>query len=137
MSELRKFYFFIVSFLFLGLSWISWNFFCFKESKPGLQICVLKSTVGLPCPSCGTTRSILHLLHGNISDAFLLNPFGIFAFMGMVIIPIWIIYDFIKSKRTMWYNYLLFISLFKNKKFSFFVVILILVNWIWNIQKGL
>lgn len=137
MSELRKFYYFTASFLLLGFSWVGWNLFCFQQSKPGLQICVLKNTVGLACPSCGTTRSILHVLHGDVVNAFLLNPFGLIAIIGMMIIPIWIIYDYCTSKRSLWLAYLQFIAVLQNKKLSLFVIILIVLNWIWNIQKGL
>lgn len=137
MTELRKFYYFTISFLLIGLSWVGWNLFCFQQSKPGLQICVLKNTVGLACPSCGTTRSIMHVVHGDIVNAFLLNPFGLIAFIGLVIIPFWIVYDYFQSKRTLWSAYLLFINLFQNKKFSFLVILLVLINWIWNIQKGI
>lgn len=137
MSELRKFYYFTTSFLLVGLSWVSWNFFCFQHSKPGLQICVLKNTVGLACPSCGTTRSILHLLHGDFSSAVLLNPFGIFAFIGFMVVPFWLLYDYFNSKRTLWTIYIYCISSFQNKKFTFLVILLVLLNWIWNIQKGI
>ena len=137
MSDLRKFYYFTSSFLVIGLGWMSWNLFCFQQTKPGLQICVLKNTVGLPCPSCGTTRSVLHLLHGDLSTALLMNPFGIFALLGMVVLPFWILYDYLNAKRTLWTYYLQFINTFSNKKFSLFVIVLVLLNWIWNIQKGL
>jgi hypothetical protein len=136
MSELRKFYYFTTSFLLLGLSWVGWNLFCFQQAKPGLQICVLKNTVGVACPSCGTTRSILHVLHGDITHAFLLNPFGLIAFTGMVVIPFWICYDYLTSKRSLWSAYLWTMAILQNKKFSFLVVILVVLNWIWNIQKG-
>ena len=136
MSDLRKFYYFTSSFLVIGLGWMSWNLFCFQQTKPGLQICVLKNTVGLPCPSCGTTRSVLYLLHGDLSTALLMNPFGIFALLGMVVLPFWILYDYWSAKRTLWAYYLELIKTFSNKKFSFFVIVLVLLNWMWNIQKG-
>ena len=136
MTELRKFYYFTATFLFVGFSWVAWNLFCFQQAKPGLQICVFKNTVGLPCPSCGTTRSILHLVHGDVINAVLLNPFGLIAFSGMVVIPFWICYDYLTSKRTLWSAYLWSMAIFQNKKFSFLVVILVVLNWIWNIQKG-
>jgi hypothetical protein len=115
---------------------MAWNLFCFQQSKPGVQICVLKNTFGLPCPSCGTTRSVLHLLHGDLSSAVLLNPLGIVAFMGMVVFPFWILYDYWNGKKTLWTYYLQFLSFFQNKKFSFFIIVLVLLNWFWNIQKG-
>jgi|LakMenE01Jun11ns_1017448.scaffolds.fasta_scaffold9269182_2 hypothetical protein len=137
MSDLRKFYYFTSSFLIVGLGWMIWNLFCFQQAKPGLQICVLKNTMGLPCPSCGTTRSVLHLVQGDLSTALLMNPFGIIVFIGLVVFPFWIIYDYWNAKRTLWTYYLQFIKFFSNKKFSLFVIVLVLLNWIWNIQKGL
>jgi hypothetical protein len=137
MSDLKKFYYFTSSFLIICLGWMSWNLFCFQHAKPGLQICVLKNTVGLPCPSCGTTRSVMHLVHGDLSNALLMNPFGIFAFLGLAVLPFWLLYDYWYAKRTLWTYYLQFNNSFSNKKFSFCVVVLVLLNWIWNIQKGL
>ncbi len=136
MTELRKFYYFTTSFLVVGLGWMAWNLFYFQQSNPGLEICLLKNTVGLPCPSCGTTRSVLHLLQGDLSTALLMNPFGIVAFMGMVVFPFWILYDYWNGKKTLWTYYLQFLSFFQNKKFSFFIIVLVLLNWFWNIQKG-
>lgn len=136
MSELRKFYYFTASFILIGLSWIGWNIFCFQQSKPGLQICLLKNTVGIACPSCGTTRSIVHLFHGEFSSAVLLNPLGVIAFIALMIIPFLLIYDYYTSKRILWTIYVQVINLFQNKIFSFIALVLILLNWIWNIQKG-
>ncbi len=137
MSDLRKFYYFTTSFLIVGFGWIVWNLFYFQQSKSGLQFCVLKNTVGLPCPACGTTRSVLNIVHGDLSTAFLLNPFGIVAFIGMVVFPFWIFYDYWNAKRTLWSFYLRVIKFLGNKKFSFFVIVLVLMNWIWNIQKDI
>jgi len=137
MSDQKKFYYFTTSFLIIGFGWVAWNLFYFQQSGPGLEICVLKNTVGLPCPSCGTTRSVLYLLHGDLSTALLINPFGIIVFIGLVVIPFWILYDYWNVSRTLWTCYLQFINTFSNKKFSFVVIVLVLLNWIWNIQKGL
>jgi hypothetical protein len=137
MTELRKFYYFTTSFLIAGLGWMAWNLFYFQQSNPGLEICLLKNTVGLPCPSCGTTRSVLHLLQGDLSTAFFLNPLGIIAFVVMIVSPFWLLYDYYNSKRTLWTVYLQFLSFFQNKIFSIVVIVLVLLNWIWNIQKGI
>ncbi|MEN9371807.1 MAG: hypothetical protein RLZZ64_882 [Bacteroidota bacterium] len=137
MSDQKKFYFFTTSFLIIGFGWVAWNLFYFQQSSPGLEICVLKNAVGLPCPSCGTTRSVLHLLHGDLSSAILMNPIGIFVIIGMFISPFWILYDYWYAKTTLLTFYLQFIKFFSNKKFSLFVIVLVLLNWIWNIQKGL
>ena len=37
-------------------------------------ICLFKLATGLPCLSCGTTRALGHLAHGDLAGALLLNP---------------------------------------------------------------
>jgi len=36
--------------------------------------CVFKAATGFPCPTCGATRSVVHIAHGDIGKAFSLNP---------------------------------------------------------------
>lgn len=37
-------------------------------------ICLFKLATGLPCLSCGTTRALGHLAHGDLAGALLMNP---------------------------------------------------------------
>ncbi|MCP4607964.1 MAG: DUF2752 domain-containing protein [Planctomycetes bacterium] len=37
-------------------------------------LCLIKRCTGIPCPTCGFTRGLLSLLHGNITQAWLFNP---------------------------------------------------------------
>jgi hypothetical protein len=37
-------------------------------------LCIIKRCTGIPCPTCGFTRGLLALLHGNITQAWLYNP---------------------------------------------------------------
>ncbi len=36
--------------------------------------CVFRTLTGFPCPACGSTRSLVHLAHGDIVHAFVMNP---------------------------------------------------------------
>ncbi len=36
--------------------------------------CPLHVLTGLYCPGCGTTRAAHHLLHGDLAEAFAMNP---------------------------------------------------------------
>lgn len=37
-------------------------------------LCPLHALTGIPCPTCGLTRGLGCLLHGNLMEAFLFNP---------------------------------------------------------------
>lgn len=39
-----------------------------------VELCLIKRFTGLACPTCGFTRGVLSLLHGNITQAWLYNP---------------------------------------------------------------
>lgn len=43
--------------------------------------CVFFHLTGLPCPTCGMTRSVIALTHLNLSRAVQMNPLG-FLFVG-------------------------------------------------------
>ena len=43
---------------------------------PNVPLCGLRHFFGIECPTCGTTRSLWHILHGRFSNAWLLNPAG-------------------------------------------------------------
>ena len=36
--------------------------------------CVFKGLTGIPCPTCGSSRSVMHLAHGDILSALAMNP---------------------------------------------------------------
>ncbi len=38
------------------------------------SICIFYNLTGIPCPSCGMTRSFLHLFKGDIKGAFWYHP---------------------------------------------------------------
>jgi hypothetical protein len=41
---------------------------------PHLRACVFHSLTGIPCPTCGTTRTAVAMLHGDLAAAFAANP---------------------------------------------------------------
>ena len=36
--------------------------------------CPFRAVTGIPCPSCGSTRSLVHLANGDIAGSLILNP---------------------------------------------------------------
>jgi hypothetical protein len=50
---------------------------CVGRLLPVLSIvpdCVFKGLTGVPCPTCGSTRSMVHLAHGDVMSAVAMNP---------------------------------------------------------------
>jgi hypothetical protein len=46
----------------------------FLPILPFLPSCPLHDLTGFPCPTCGASRSIVHLSQGNFLSSFALNP---------------------------------------------------------------
>ncbi|NPD45762.1 DUF2752 domain-containing protein [Lentimicrobium sp. S6] len=105
------------------------------SDKVGL--CLIKQSTNIPCPSCGTSRSILSICKGEFSQALQWNPLGYISLFITLISPFWILLDWVSNKTT-------FFKAYKNieiqlKKPIIYIpsIILVLANWIWNILKGL
>ena len=50
-------------------------------ATPGIQLprCAFKTITGLPCPTCGVTRTIIALSRGDVDRALFLNPLATIA----------------------------------------------------------
>jgi hypothetical protein len=56
-------------------------------ATPGIQLprCAFKTITGLPCPTCGVTRTIIALSRGDVDRAVFLNPLATIACAAGVI----------------------------------------------------
>jgi hypothetical protein len=115
--------------------WIIYNYLTPKNIH--FLGCIIKNVTTLPCPACGTTRGVMTFLQGNYAEAFLLNPLSYFAIIALLIVPIWCIFDFITSQKTLWVAYHKTEKLIQKTPIALLLIILILLNWFWNIQKNL
>lgn len=122
---------FIIGHIYL-LSSSSW-----MDKGTSISFCPIKTTTGLPCPSCGSTRAIVHLYHGQPAEAISINPMGVFA-----ILLIWILFGLSLYDLVMRKNQLTtFISALENwvsrRSIWPWVVLAVGANWVWNLTKGL
>ena len=128
--------------LLLGLaflsaySWLAWSVW-HTESHPEFTPCIFKNVTGIACPSCGTTRSIETLMRGNFKEAALLNPLGIIAGFLLLTLPLWLLWDLAFKKNSLYINYHRAENTLKTKWGAVTFTLLIIANWIWNINKGL
>jgi hypothetical protein len=99
--------------------------------------CLIKTISGVPCPSCGTTRSVFELLDGHLINSLQWNPMGIIVLLIMVTSPIWIFFDLLFKKESFLRFYGQAENHLKSKWIAIPAIGLVVINWIWNICKGL
>ena len=92
---------------------------------------------GYPCPSCGTTRAVTLLFKGRFIESLVLNPIGIVVAIIMLIFPIWILIDIIFKKETFYFWYKKAEGTIRKPWLASILIVLVLLNWIWNIYKHL
>ena len=64
--------------LVVGAAW-------FAPLLPYLPSCIFKGFTGIPCPTCGATRSLVHLAHGGILEALVMNPLVAVSFIVAIL----------------------------------------------------
>lgn len=95
--------------------------------------CPFKLLTSLPCPGCGGVRAASLLLHGHVSAAFYTNPLSVLLIFFFLLSSIWMLLDVFRNVDTYW-------KIFKirwSKSAIFIAVTMLLINWIWNIWKGI
>lgn len=116
----------------------SWLFFGAKQADAGIfHACYFRSISGIPCPTCGSTRAVVTLLHGDIIGSVLLNPIGIFLVIVMMGLPFWLVYDLVTKKATLFAAYQKVEQTVRIKWIAALLIALIVANWIWNFYKQL
>lgn len=134
----NKLYLFIIVACFFGFGWLYFSLHQNQDLQHDVfTVCLFKNITTIPCPSCGTTRAVLEISKGNIVTSMLLNPFGVIVAIIMTMSPIWIAYDFFSKKESFYQFYRKFEDLLQQKKVYLPLLILVLINWIWNINKNL
>jgi len=134
-SQKDRTYFLLTGLFILGYCWLALAMFRGVDSK--FTVCPIKNISGYPCPSCGSTRSVLMLMEGNLTSAINANPFGIIIFLVLMIGPIWLIFDYGFKKESLWKFYQDAEAFIRKKRVAIFLIVLVLANWIWNLNKGI
>lgn len=123
---------------FFGYLWLGYSVWSEKSSTvPGLNACFIKQVTGIPCPSCGTTRSVRLVLKGDLEAAVMMNPMGIIVAILMAVIPLWLLFDVVTGKQTLFINYKKAEEVIRLKWVAIVLVFLVIINWTWNIYKHL
>lgn len=132
----KKLYTIIAVALMAGYIWLFYVLL-YKPAASKTIICPFRAVTGFPCPSCGNTRSVLQLIAGNLKEALYINPLGLLVAVAMLVLPAWLVYDILLQKDSLYKNYVSFEKKLKNKSIVAVLLILLLINWLWSIQKML
>ena len=108
----------------------------FSDNKL-VAVCLIKHATNIPCPSCGSTRSVILLTKGDFLEALHLNPIGYLVAIIMLTAPVWIIVDIILRSNSLFNLYQKIELYLKKPKYAIPLILIVIINWIWNITKGL
>lgn len=86
-----------------------------------IDLCLFKRFTGYPCPTCGTTRGIISLLHGKFIEAWEYNPL-VFSIGIIVIIDLLFKFIFARTIKISFKK--------RGRKIAWLVaIVLFLANW--------
>jgi hypothetical protein len=94
--------------------------------------CAFHTLTGHPCPTCGATRALVALLHGNFAAAWSWNPLACVAYCAIAIFNIYALVAVVSGKRRF---RLAQLSLFEKRFCRVAVIGLVLLNWIYLVLE--
>ena len=88
--------------------------------------CAFKAFTGIPCPTCGTTRSLVHFAHGDLAGSFGLNPAVALMIVGAILLFVYDTIVLFSGSRIA-----CFLTLREARLIRSGAVVAILANWIY------
>jgi hypothetical protein len=107
------------------------SFYFWGDSFP-LSPCPFKLLTGYPCPGCGGMRATTLLLHGHAREALEMNPLSVLVATFAALSLCWMAWDVARGRSTYWNIY----KIRWSRPAIIAAVALLLLNWAWNIYKG-
>ncbi len=120
-----------------GYVWLYFSITKNITEKKSVEVCLIKHVTNIPCPSCGSTRSVISLTKGDFNEALLINPMGLIVAVIMSLAPLWILIDIATRRKTLFEFFQKIETYLKRPQYLIPLVLLVIINWIWNITKGL
>ncbi|BDI16684.1 hypothetical protein ANSO36C_24860 [Nostoc cf. commune SO-36] len=83
------------------------TYFYHQGYRIGFLVCPIRHLTGIPCPTCGMTRSFIAIAQGDLVQAVAENLFGPVLFASFVIVAIHIALELLTKRRiTAFYSHL-------------------------------
>ena len=97
----------------------------------GVTLCPLRRFLGIPCPTCGTTRAVAALFRGNVREALVLNPLmAAFLCVGMPLLGVHVLVCGVAATEG------LLRRLSGSRLFWWVVALLAVANWTYLLTKA-
>jgi hypothetical protein len=103
----------------------------FHLDRLPFTVCYLKAFTGIPCPTCGSTRAVGCLAHGDLLGAFTMNPL---ATVGLLALLPWALADLVLLTRGSALG--VSVSPQAGGVLRVAVVVTVLANWAYLITAG-
>jgi hypothetical protein len=89
-----------------------------------LPVCTFHRLLGIPCPTCGGTRSLAALSGLNIGDSFFYNPLLMSGVFGLIFFSLAYCIGIIFKKRA-----LIAFSTIEKRLIRYTIIFTIIANW--------
>jgi hypothetical protein len=99
----------------------------------GVMLCPLKKYTGIPCFTCGSTRAVFALFHGEFKTAFLSQPLVISLILLLTPLAALYLYTGFVQRRLP----LLSLTMHEKRILFIFIFLLILLNWSYILRSTL
>ena len=92
-----------------------------RRSGEAIALCQFKRLTGVPCPGCGSTRSVLRASQGDLLGSFLANPL---LFATLLVLTVVLGLRFVAGRRMEWG-----LTPTQHKAVWILLAVLVVLNW--------
>lgn len=89
--------------------------------------CLFRTYFGLSCPTCGTTRSLARISHGEIAAAFGANPFMTAGILAVLLLCFYHITTLLTGTARIHIE----LSTRERQRLTIVILMLFLLNWVY------
>ena len=103
----------------------------FRDFLGLLPPCIFHRLTGIPCLTCGATRSLIALSQFDIASSFLLNPMLLLFAVGIIAFSLVSLYSLISKKGVA-----IKLNQGHKKALRIGIIVLFITNWVYLVVAG-